>query len=371
MTQSPAGTRKGPRIDRELSRGALVHRGTSGRMFRNVLLGAAFVLPFLACAKTAPPVTPVAAPQDTGATTLVPTSDVVDADAGTVTVASHPIDGTLGAGLPGVHDVSLLVNLAAIQKHPVGRRSAPLLRQLPPWAHVPEGKAFAPLRDTEWIVITGPSLVHDEKNAVLALHSASDGVVGQALVHLAKQDAKGGPFDVGVPGVKATRVQEPTAERVFLRASERLVVVVPPKQAKEYAQVLHDGLLTPKVDATEAMRLIVRTPRRRISTPKVQFPQELVELRVALVPHDDGGATLFAEGTVDPATACAEVASKLTETLTRSNSGLAKLYTDGMLDQAAVACQGGVPRLQLEASAAQLEKLLTFASMAVGLPLAP
>src|SRR5690606_3545495 len=106
----------------------------------------------------------------------------------------------------GVQNVVLGVNVAAIRKHPVGARMGPILQALPQWRDFMRGaqSPVDPIRDTEWILIYGPSLIHTERDAVLVRYNLSDEAVDTAITGIARSYDKGGSLDAGVPGVKAS-----------------------------------------------------------------------------------------------------------------------------------------------------------------------
>jgi hypothetical protein len=77
--------------------------------------------------------------------------------------------------------VMLLVNAEVIRKNPVGAGLGPFLREIPPWDEFMSGTDIDPVRDTDWFIISGPSLVHTERDVVLIHYSAPDTVVDGAL----------------------------------------------------------------------------------------------------------------------------------------------------------------------------------------------
>lgn len=286
--------------------------------------------------------------------------------------SSGPADPQSIVGMPGLVNsgpvnVTLLVNMAAIRKHPVGSRIGPLIARVPQWESFTRGNQTQvdPLRDTDWVLVYGPSLIKTEKDAVLVHYSAPDAVVDAAIDLMAQQYDKGGPFDTGVPGVKASLARADNAERVFLRASSKLLAVVPPERAKEFARLLKSKGAKPKINPLEAMRLIVHKPHRQISVPGLKFPTELEELRLWVVPNADGTADVFAEGTVVPDTSCPDVALFMNDVLKRLNTGLVQSFSAGLLNKASVECDEGVPRAHIVATQKQIEAIIAVANLAL------
>lgn len=294
-------------------------------------------------------------------------------------VSSGPRDPSSIVGMPGLVstsgpvNVTLLVNMAAIRQHPVGRRIGPLILEIPQWKSFIHGNEtnVDPLRDTNWIMIYGPSLIHTEKDAVLIHYSASDAIVDRAIELVREHYDKGGPFDTGVAGVKASLAHADNAERVFLRASSKLLAVVPPDKAKDFARLLKSKGAKPHIDANEAMRLIVRNPHRQIAIKGLKFPTELEELRIWIVPNADGSAVVHVEGTVNPTSACDDVGTTMSDVLKRINGPMVQLATGGLLNKVSIACEDGVPKTALSATKQQIEGLLSSVGMLMGVPLAP
>ena len=101
------------------------------------------------------------------------------ADAGASPGSGGPRDPESMFGLSkvvnaGVQNVVLGVNVQLIRKHPVGARMGPVLQALPQWRDFLKGAQTPvdPIRDTDWILIYGPSLIHTDKDAVLVRYTA-------------------------------------------------------------------------------------------------------------------------------------------------------------------------------------------------------
>jgi len=304
---------------------------------------------------------------------------VASADGGAAGGANGPRDpgsmiGMAGLVAAGQVNVTLLVNIAVIRQNPVGARMGPLLYGIPQWNDFMKGSQtmIDPIRDTDWILVYGPSLIHTERDAVLVHYSASDAVVDQAVVEIAKRYDKGGPFDVGVPGVKASLGHADNAERVFMRVQPHVLTVVPKDKAVEFAKVLKRAPVSPRVRPGEAMRLTVKDPWRQISIPGLKFPNSLKELRLWIVPRAaDGGADVHVEGDCTDEAAAAEVADALTELIRRQNSLGVRLATRGLLNNARVEADGTRIKSELSVSREQLEALLQGVGAFLGVQVQP
>jgi hypothetical protein len=272
----------------------------------------------------------------------------------------------------GVQNVVLGVNVATIRKHAVGSRMGPILQAIPQWRDFLRGAPATvdPIRDTDWILIYGPSLIHTDKDAVLVRYNVADEAVDKTILSIGKTYDKGGAYDAGVPGVKGALGYADNAQRVFLRPQTRLLVIVPPSHAHE-AAITFRKQVPRGPSATEAMRLIVHNPANQISIPGLKFSQAVSEIRIWIIPRSDGGADVFGEGDCSDAAAATESADRLTELLKRQNSIGVKFATRGLLNNAAVIADGSKIKLHLLASAEQLEAILQLAAAAMGAVVAP
>jgi hypothetical protein len=281
------------------------------------------------------------------------------------------IIGMAGLASAGKVNVTVLVNMSAVRGHPVGSRLGPLFTSLPQWSEFLRGNeaTFDPMRDTEWLMIYGPSLVHTERAAVLIRYSVSDAIIDNAVDVASKNYAKGGPLDAGVSGVKVMLGHADNAERAFVRAQPQVLAIVPPDKASLFAASLQKRKVSPKVRAGEALRLIVKDPHRQIALKGLKFPEELSELRLWVVPRPDGGADVFGEGDCTTEEAAGTTAVALTDVIAKSNSGLVQTATGGLLNGVRLEASGTHVFLRTSASKAQLERVIRVVAMVSGIEL--
>lgn len=272
----------------------------------------------------------------------------------------------------GVQNVVLGVNVQLIRKHPVGSRMGPILQQIPQWKDFLRGaqSPVDPIRDTDWILIYGPSLIHTDKDAVLVRYGAPDETVDLTIASIARTYDKGGPYDAGVPGVKASLGWADNAQRVFLRPQSKLLVIVPPSHAREAARA-YKTQVPRGPSPNEAMRLVVRNPTNQVSIPGLKFSESLKEIRTWIIPKADGGADVYAEGDCTDVAAAIDSADRLTDLLKRQNSLGVKFATRGLLNKAVVVADGNKITLHVEASPEQLEAVLQLVGAAVNANIAP
>ena len=298
--------------------------------------------------------------------------DAAIAQAGQVSGSVRDAVGMIGAGgavQAGPQNVIVTINMAVIRAHPVGSRMGPLLSALPQWDDFLAGTGVDPVRDTDWVSINGPSLIHSDRDVILVHYSAPDTLVDRALDVVGKKAGNGGPFDAGVPRMKAILGHADRADRIFMRPQPHVLAVVPVYYAVTAARMLVRATIprAPKRPG-EALRLTLLHPHG----PMPAIPESVTELRLWIVPRNtDGGADVLGEGdTADPPSARAAV-----ETLKRvvqdQNSFGVKLLTHGLLDGVELSADGPTLRLHAPISRNQLEVLLAFAAGRLGVDISP
>jgi hypothetical protein len=278
---------------------------------------------------------------------------------------TEAIAGVAGGIQADVVLVVVLVNAEVIRKNPVGASLGALLRGIPQWEDFMSGTDIDPVRDTDWLMISGPSLINTGRDVVLIRYAASDGVVDRAIARVGRKYAGGGPFDAGVPGVKATLAHADRAERVLLRPGPHVLAVVPPSLAAKEARQL--ALLRPPahVRPGEALYFRFETPHRAVP----EIPESISELRLRVVPRADNGADAFLEGdTKDPESA-ALAAPEIAKLIRRRTSGFASLFLHGALDDVEVRPEGARVLVHLSVTLAQLETLASLAGALLGVPM--
>lgn len=285
-----------------------------------------------------------------------------------------PRDPGAMIGMPGLIsagtvNVTLLVNISVIRQNPVGARMGPLLHGIPQWADFMKGAQTAvdPVRDTDWILIYGPSLIHTERDAVIVHYSTTDAIVDNAADATSKRYDKGGPFDAGVPGVKAWLGHADQAERVFIRGQPKVLIIVPKDKAKDFATLAKRATINPRVRPGEALRLTVKDPWKQISIKGLKINESVKEIRLWIIPRPrDGGADVWVEGDCTDEAAAIDAADALTDVLKRQNSMGVRIATRGLLNNAKVEADGTHIKSHLSVSQEQLEALLQGVGAVLG-----
>ncbi len=276
--------------------------------------------------------------------------------------------GAAGAVQSGPALVQLLVNMEEIRKNPIGARMGPLLSAIPQWDDFISGTNVDAVRDTDWVLISGPSLLHTERDMIWVHYSASDKLVDHAIDIVAHKYDRGGPFDAGVPGVKASLGHADRAPRVFLRPQSHLLVVVPPDFAHTAAVALVKAHISPHIRPGEALRLTLKNP----SHPMPFLPTSLSELRLWIVPRaSDGGADVFAEADAPTADEASKASDQVKRLLRDQNSIGVRIVTQGLLNNVEIGPDGSVVKLHLSASREQLEAVLGLVAAQLGVTMPP
>ena len=288
------------------------------------------------------------------------------------TGSNGPRDPTafLGAGASisaGPALVQLIVNFQVIRGTPVGSQMGPLMSAIPQWDDFIAGSGIDAVRDTDWIYIEGPSLMHTDRDAIFIHYSATDKAVDKAIDVVSHKYDRGGAFDAGVPGIKASLGHADRAERVFLRGQSHLLVVVPPDAAHAAAVTMKGGKVQPKIPANEAVRFIVKTPSH--VAPFVLLPT-LTELRLWVVPRaSDGGADVYAEGDCADEKGAEDQAAKAKKYIAEQNSIGVRMITDGLFNGVELRAEGKTVKGHMSASRSQLQNVLGLAAGSLGVTL--
>jgi hypothetical protein len=275
---------------------------------------------------------------------------------------TETIAGAAGALQADVVLVAVLVNAEVIRKNPVGASLGALLRGIPQWEDFMSGTDIDPVRDTDWLMISGPSLVNTARDIVLIRYGASDAVVDRAIARVSHKYSGGGPFDAGVPGVKATLAHADRAERVLLRPRPHVLAVVPPTVAGKLARQLAVAGLPAHVLPGVAVYFRFESPHRAVP----EIPESISELRLRVVPRADSGADAFLEGDAKDPESAALAALAIEKSIRRRNSGLTSLLTHGVFDGVEVRSDGAKVLVHLSVTLDQLESLASLAGALLG-----
>ncbi len=274
----------------------------------------------------------------------------------------HAVTGAVAAIQPNVVNVVLVIDAEVIRRNPVGATMGYLLRGIPQWDDFMSGTAIDPVRDTDWFMVSGPSLVNTERDVVLIHYSAPDAAIDRAVAIISHKYGRGGPFDVGLPGVKAVLAHADRAERVILRPAAHLLAVVPPADAPKVARQLAGSRVKAPILPGEAVYMRLVNPHR----PLPELPDAITELRLRVVPRSDDGADVFVEGDTPDMTSAVSAADAVARIVRRHNDMITSLLTHGLFDHVQVSADGNLVKAHLTATRDHLETLVALVASLLG-----
>ena len=252
--------------------------------------------------------------------------------------------------------VRVIVNAEVIRTNAVGAKMGYLLRGIPQWDEFMSGTDIDPVRDADWVIISGPSLINTGRDVILIHYSAPDAAIDKAIDVVSKKYDRGGRFDAGVPGVRASLAHADRAERVLLRPQSRVLAVVPPNKAEEVARQLVSAKVPLHEHPGEAVYVRVANPHH----PMPEIPETITQLRLRVVPRPDQGADVFIDGDTKDAASAAQAAEDVKGIFKRHNDWGTSLVTHGLLDHVEVTTEGSVVHAHLTASREQIETIVSL-----------
>jgi hypothetical protein len=266
------------------------------------------------------------------------------------------IVGAAGAVQADVVLVMLLINTEVIRASPVGAELSPLLRALPQWADFLRGTPVDPIEDVDWLLISGPSLIHTERDVVLIHYGAPAAVVEHAVAEAGRRDPRGGPFSVGVPGVRASHIFADGAERAILRPAPHVLAVVPPDFATKIAKELAGARVPARVLPGQAVYLRLVNPHH----PFPEIPESITEMRLRVLPRQDGGADVFVDGDTQDAATASQAGRVLGQVVRRHNDTITSLLTHGLLDGVETGSNENRVEMRLRVTRDEIETLIAL-----------
>ena len=284
---------------------------------------------------------------------------------GTASGPRSPEDivGAAGAIQADTVLVMMVVNAEAIRHNVAGARMGYLLRGIPQWDEFMSGTDIDPVRDTDWVMVFGPSLVNTARDVVLVHYAASDAVVDHAVDVVSRKYDRGGPIDAGVPGVKASLAHADRAERVLLRPRAHLLAVVPPDVATKVARQLAAKSPAFNRPKDEAVYLRLVNPHH----PFPEIPEAITEMRMRVVGRSDSGADVFIDGDVKEGASASDAADGLRRVVRRHNDTFTSMLTHGLLDGVTVTAEGNQAKLHVTVTLDQIETLATLVGSFLGI----
>jgi hypothetical protein len=184
-------------------------------------------------------------------------------------------------------NVRLFIFTDRIRNHPLGDQIGKLLADADQWKDFFGTGGLDPIRDVDRILIAGPQLRDSSEVVAVLRHNASPPKLRAALDALVKRDPQGSWVDGPIP---VARARADRAERVFVIASPRILVVTP-ASAAENAVKQAPGLRFPEPKGTEALTTYLVTPWRAFIGVPFEVPKSIAWVRMRITPTSDGGAS--------------------------------------------------------------------------------
>jgi hypothetical protein len=271
-----------------------------------------------------------------------------------------------GAVQADVIFVTVVINAIEIRKNPAAGQLGEILRSIPEWYDFMQGTEglIDPVADTDWILISGPSLRDSSADAVTLHYSTSDATVDRAVQIVSRRSPNGGPYDAHVPGVRAWLAHADRADRVILRPRPHVLVIVPPKRATAVAKQLVRAKAMPK-NVMPGTATFIRVIDPHHALPAV-IPEGTIELRLYVRAHDDGGADVDVEVDCKDEITASRGAEAVARVIRQNNTFAVSLGTGGLLNRAEVGAEGRQFRVHVAATREQIQT--TLASVQLIMP---
>jgi hypothetical protein len=223
-----------------------------------------------------------------------------------------------------------------------------------------------PLRDVDWILISGASLRDLSRDAITVHFGVPDDVVDDAIHRAVGNYQPNGPFDAGVSGVPALLA----GDHVVVRPQPHVVVIVPERRAEAVAKQLLKAKEMPRdIIPDVALFLRVLDPHRAL--PGL-VPEGVAELRVRVTVGREGGAGIAVEGDCMDEAVAAHDGAELLRALRGINTFAVSLATRGLLTDPQLSGAGKSFRIEVRATPEQvkatIESLQVVSHTASGSP---
>jgi hypothetical protein len=254
--------------------------------------------------------------------------------------------------------VVLILNGDVVRSHPLSQSLGALLRRLPGWDTILRGTEIDPVRDTDWVMLSGPSLVNSARDVLLLHYSTLDSVVDTAVAAVSQRYERGGPVDAGVPGVKASLARPDRNERMLVRPQAHLLAVVPPSVSETIARQLASARFPGQPRPGDAVYLRLVDPHEAL--PEV--PAAVTELLLRVVPRADQGVDVLLSARTASREAASKAARDLQAALIHHNDPLTALLSQGLLDRVEYSVEGRSVRAHVAVERSQIERIIAILS---------
>ena len=262
--------------------------------------------------------------------------------------------------------VVFVLNMEAVQHHPIGKAMRELLVAVPQWDAFMAGTGVDAVTDTNYVQVSGQSLKDTSKDVVVFSYSRRDADVEKAVITLSQNKRFGkGELDTGVAGVRGWQAVADDIPRALLRGPQPHVLAVTPTDAatiKRVAGQLASGRIREHLGASLAFTMTLGAPHATLA----DLPEELQRVTLKVLPRADGGANLFGEGVAADEAGAAAAVLKMQKTIDKlTSSALVKFFAGRILRALDIHAEGRLVKLSLPAEASWVEALMGMLTDAV------
>ena len=286
-----------------------------------------------------------------------PPSSTAGPTAASAATAEPPVDLDPGGALGRQpDDGEILVRASVLRGHPVGVHAGPLLGMWQGWRSTFHAIARDPVADFDWIDVVGPSDPARERMLARVAEGGPDAAVDGRLVALQARSAE--PAASHVDGrIPAAAARLDGVLRVVFRPQPHFVAATAAANGPALSRLLSRAHVhLPESEPLEAVRLDVPHPHDSVR----MLPPSIRRMRARVFALANGDAEGSGEGDCDSAEEAARAATALRETVTRLNSPLVRMLTQGLLDGIAVTSDGPLVKIHAHATRDQLETALSL-----------
>jgi hypothetical protein len=207
----------------------------------------------------------------------------------------------------------------------------------------------------------------DTWEAVVFRHTLSDAAVDGALRAYGARVDGGGPVDLGVTGVRATRIRIATEVWTAVRRDKNRgeLWLVAPEAARD-SLTLHSEMATFDVPNGVVAVAELAAPRDRMVSPADEIA-ELVSLHVEVRLTPEGGAQILGTGVAQDERSARAIADRMNERVARSaGSFFVRVALRGVLSGFSARAEGKAVAMALPVSAPQLDSVLSLLGAHLG-----
>ncbi len=194
-----------------------------------------------------------------------------------------------------------------VRSHPIGKRIAQILPQLPQWRDFFGGTQLNPVEHFDRLFMSGPSFYYSEEVVVALQYNTPAAPIRAAIDQLVQRKGQW-IEDAPVPTAIA---HADRADRLFVMAAPHVVLVAPPRLRAQIMKAKLKGIPAPKGD--EAVLAFMKKPAKAFARFGVNMPESVSDARLRITPLENGAVELeirAVEANADAAERTAKEASE-------------------------------------------------------------